>query len=159
MSKKIKMYVLTIFFGLSCGHTFADKPQPTQASNFTIHSIESKNVGKPLVLYFSAKWCEFCKILNEEVINPVILGGGLENGILLTLQIDDAKEIIDFNGEHVTPDAFALNYDVDITPTIIYVGPNGKEIAPRIIGITNIDFYFHYLTKNADIGKENMRNN
>ena len=129
---------------------------PPTARNFAEISKIAQQEQKPIVIYISAEWCEFCDLLNEEVMEPLMLGGGFENGLLYTLKLDDTIRIKDFSEETVLPDAFAYKYGVDITPTIIFLNHLGKEIAPRMVGITNIEYYLYYLNLHAEIGIKNI---
>jgi hypothetical protein len=35
----------------------------------------------------------------------------------------------------------AHRYGAPVTPTVIFVSPEGKELAPKVIGMTTVHFY------------------
>jgi hypothetical protein len=39
---------------------------------------------------------------------------------------------------------FAYGYGVTLTPTLLFLGPDGEELASRRVGVGNMEYY-HYL--------------
>ncbi len=100
------------------------------------------------VIYFSASYCFYCKQLTEDVINAVRANKGYQNQVTITeIQIDGDDSVTDFNQKIVDPEAFASSYDIQITPTLIFVNSQGKEIVKRTVGYQNSEFYWYYFDK------------
>ena len=159
MNVKIRMIIqLLILIWISPVAYAAENHMPPIAKNLQFYGQLSDHEKLPLLLYFSAEWCAYCELLNEAVIQPTMLGGGLDNGLILMLKLDDHTPLIDFDGAKISPQDFANKYDVDVTPTILYLDARGKEIAPKIVGISNIDYYYYDLHQHAEIAKNKMRN-
>jgi len=47
-------------------------------------------------------------------------------------------------------------YQVDVTPTIIFLGPDGREVASSIVGFLTVDFYGAYLDQSIQDGRTHL---
>jgi hypothetical protein len=43
--------------------------------------------------------------------------------------------------------AFARRYGAEVMPTLLFLDGKGRELADRIVGISNIEYYGFYLDK------------
>tara|TARA_E500000178_G_scaffold298582_1_gene305816 strand:+ start:235 stop:471 length:237 start_codon:yes stop_codon:yes gene_type:complete len=58
------------------------------------------------------------------------------------VDIGVAAPLIDFDGSKTTTVQFANRYQGFGTPTLLFLGPDGKELAPPKFGVPDlIDFY------------------
>jgi len=118
------------------------------------HKVSSKRyfVGnkslKPLVVLVSLDNCPFCKIARENYLIPLISEQSLP---IVQVNIGHATPIIDALGKHTTQAELIQSLKVLAAPTILFLGRNGTELAPRLIGGTNSDFYGAYLQERIDI--------
>lgn len=96
----------------------------------------------PLMLVFSASDCSYCKVLEEDFIKPMLISGDYTHKVLIRrVMIDAPGELRDFDGKPVSPDALARRYKVFVTPTVIFVDAQGRQLAKRLVGITNPYYY------------------
>ena len=56
----------------------------------------------------------------------------------------------DFLGQQISLHMLAERYGVKVTPTLVFVDANGRELAPRILGFQSADFFWHYLDQRID---------
>lgn len=92
----------------------------------------------PIVLMFSAKWCEFCHLLKEEVLAPMAGNPDYEGKISFFRQISidrDDLPLVDLSGNATNHHAFAERFDVDLTPTVWIVDGQGKPLTEPLIGL------------------------
>jgi thioredoxin-related protein len=102
--------------------------------------------GKPLMLIFSAEHCFFCERLKENIVKPMLRSGDYDDRVIIRItELDNYASIRGANGEPVDPPDLARAYGVRVTPTVLILGPDGKEAAPRQLGINNEDYYGVYL--------------
>jgi hypothetical protein len=59
--------------------------------------------------------------------------------------MDTHGRIRDFKGRDLDNSQFAYGYDVYLTPTLLFLGPDGRELTKRIVGINTPEFYFYYV--------------
>ncbi len=102
--------------------------------------------GAPLVLLFSADYCAYCEQVKEEFLEPMAASGHYRGRMLVReVTLDAYRDLRGFDGEAVTPGELASRYGVGVTPTLVFVGPRGRELAPPLVGITTEDYYPLYL--------------
>ena len=100
-----------------------------------------------LVLYFTAEYCMYCQALDREVLGPVLRSGEYE-GIsqFFRAQHDEPEtKLNDFDGTIISNYDLIQRYQVDVTPTVIFLGPDGLEVTSSIVGFLTADFYGAYL--------------
>lgn len=138
----------------ACAQTPARVPE---ARDLGADSGRSQELGAPLVLVVTREECGYCTLLKTTVIMPMILSGEYETrAVIRELNIDDRGDVRDFAGQRVSPFAVANRYDALLTPTILILGPGGREVAPRLVGINNEQMYLWYLDRAIEEGAAAM---
>lgn len=75
-----------------------------------------------------------------------------DRAIIREVNIDAGTQVVNFEGRKVSPFSVANGYDALLTPTVLIVGPDGTELAKRLIGINNVDMYLWYLDRALEEG-------
>ena len=91
----------------------------------------------PIVVMFEARWCEFCHILREEVLDPMAGNRADYEGRIAffrRVSIDSDTPVADFDGRMTTHRALGERYDIDVTPTAMLFDPGGRVLR-RIVGL------------------------
>lgn len=106
----------------------------------------------PILVVVEQADCHYCKALDREVIHPMVAGGEYDNKKVILRRLDIASElpIRDFNGQPVTPSEFAHRYGAYVTPTLLFLDHAGRELAPKMVGLGTLDFYWTYLDEAID---------
>jgi thioredoxin-related protein len=113
---------------------------------------------KPLLLEFSAVACDYCRLLEVEILNPTLLNSDYDHRVLMQkLLIDQSDRLTGFDGETVTAEELAAKYRVYVTPTLLFVDAEGRELADRMVGVTTLDFYGGYLDIALDNAQRKLR--
>ncbi len=121
------------------------------ASDFVTDGRISKNIEAPILLYFSAPDCRYCMKLEEAVLKPMLRSGDYDGRVLLRkINWRSAVQVSDFVGERITFSGLAERYEVQVTPTLVFVDSSGREIARRILGFRSADFYWYYLDQRIE---------
>lgn len=97
--------------------------------------------GQPLVVMVSTEGCPFCKVVRDHYLAPLRQGSGL---IVVQLDLGSRRGIVDFAGGASTHDELLRQWRVQVAPTLLFFGTSGREVAPRLIGLSP-DFYGAYL--------------
>jgi thioredoxin-related protein len=112
----------------------------------------------PLLLAIVAEHCTYCRLVETDFLKPMIISGQYKDKTLIrVLYIQDRQPIKDFDGSSVTPEALAAHYRVRFTPTVLFLGPDGKELAERLLGVSSVDFYGAYLDRGIDTARAKLR--
>lgn len=119
---------------------------------------QSQQLKLPIMLMFGAEWCEFCELLQESVFDPMMLGGLYEEKVVLMrhVGVDEAEPIPSWDGTLINKAKWAYELDADLTPTVLFFDANGHEVAPRIIGISEITLYAGLIHQRLNIAYKNM---
>ena len=100
----------------------------------------------PILLTFSASDCSYCDLLEEEFLQPMLLGGEYRDKIIIRkLVLDNGSRLTDFSGQRIDATRLSDSYRVAVTPTILFVDENGIELAERMVGINTLEMFGGYL--------------
>lgn len=98
--------------------------------------------GLPILLVFSADHCPYCELLEREILKPMLRSGDYADKVLIRkVMLDGAGTLRDFQGRSVDAGNFATQQDVFVTPTMLFVDPQGRELAPRLVGINTVEMF------------------
>lgn len=111
----------------------------------------------PVVLVFAQEHCDYCERLDRDVLNPSYATGAFAGRVhIRRVMIDSFQSVRDFDGTMLDQDALRARFKAYVTPTVMLFDPNGKELAPRITGIENAEFYNAYLDIAIDNARERL---
>jgi len=100
----------------------------------------------PILLAFSAEECSYCELLEEEFLQPMLLGGEYRDKIIIRkLVLDNGSQLTDFSGQQVDASLLSDRYRVYVTPTMLFIDENGTELAERMVGINTLELFGGYL--------------
>ena len=99
--------------------------------------------GEPLVILVSLPGCPFCELVRRSYLLPARRDAGLH---AWQLDITDrSTALTGFDGIASTAAAQIKSWKATFAPTVLFFGPQGQELAERLVGIAVPDFYGAYL--------------
>jgi len=126
-----------------------------KATDLSVLAQASNQQHLPILLMYSAEDCEYCDLLEREVIRPMMISGELNRKVVFRkVMVDSMESIKDFRGHRIDPDDFAYQAGVQVTPTLQIVDENGRELVPKLIGYQGTDFFNAYLDSAIDGSKQ-----
>ena len=96
---------------------------------------------QPLLVMASLEGCVYCKIARQSHLAPMHRAGQP----IVQVDLRSAAAVRDFNGQMTTHDELTRRWKISITPTLLFFGPGGREVAERMEGAYQPDFYGPYL--------------
>ncbi len=109
---------------------------------------------RPLLLEFASDYCEYCSLLEENILKPIRRNRDYDNRVVMRkVMLGDTAPITGFAGQPTSADKLGTKYQIRVTPTLLFVDQGGKEIAERMVGVTTLDFYGGYLDEALDTAK------
>lgn len=112
----------------------------------------------PLLLEFTTEHCEYCTLLEEEVLNPTLLNRDYDRRVLMRkLVIDRPAKLGDFSDTPVSAAELASRYKVFVTPTLLFLDSQGRELTERMVGVMTLEFYGGYLDQAMDASSQKLR--
>lgn len=100
----------------------------------------------PILLVFSAVSCGYCRQLEDEFLEPMLISGEYTDKVIIRrLLLDIGQHATDFDGMQREAGAIATRYRAWLTPTIVFLDGTGREVAERIKGINTPELFGGYL--------------
>ena len=118
----------------------------------------ARREGKIILMEVEASDCPYCRRLEEEILKPMLRSGDYEdNTLIVQLEIDSYADLVDWNGRKTTPAEFSQRYGVFVTPTLLFLDPQGREVSKRIVGINSVDFFGAYVDEALAEGRRRIQ--
>lgn len=96
----------------------------------------------PILLVFAADHCTYCDLLEREILEPMLRSGDYGDKVIIRkVMLDRGGALRDFSGHKVDAGSFATYRDVVVTPTMLFVDSQGRELAPRLVGINTVEMF------------------
>jgi thioredoxin-related protein len=105
---------------------------------------------QPLIVMVSLDGCVFCRQARQSHLSPMALAGTA----IVQVDMRNNQPVLDFSGKLTTHDELTRRWKVSITPTLLFFGPGGKEVAERMEGAYLPDFYGSYLEERMAQGRK-----
>ncbi len=100
------------------------------ADNYTSAQHQSAQSDKPIILFFTGKWCVPCKVMKRQVwADDQVMKTVNSEFIPVTIDVDDPDNA-----------AILVRYNVGGTPITIVTDPNGNALQWRVGGIGKSEF-------------------
>jgi thioredoxin-related protein len=140
------------------GVSLAVTPSWAQSGRATLPTAQSlpeelaralKN-KQPLIVMVSLDGCVFCRQARQSHLSPMALAGT----VIVQVDMRNNQPVLDFAGKLTTHDELTRRWKVSITPTLLFFGPGGKEVAERMEGAYLPDFYGPYLEERLAQGRK-----
>ena len=107
---------------------------------------------QPLIVMVSLDGCVFCRQARQSHLSPMHKAGAS----IVQVDMHSKQPVLDFAGKLTTHDQLTKQWQVSITPTLLFVGPGGKEVAERMEGAYLPDFYGPYLEERLRTGGKTL---
>ncbi len=124
---------------------FSDKPLKTpittpawfKLSFLELHDdvMDAKKAGKRgIILYFGQKYCPYCKaFLHDNFTKRDIVHYTRKHFDVIAINVKGSRLVTDVNGDVMPENEYAIRYKANFTPTIVFVGTDGKYLL-RLVG-------------------------
>ena len=106
--------------------------------------------GQPLIVMASLVGCVFCRQARESQLSPMHQAGSS----IVQIDLRSQQPVLNFAGQSTTHDQLTRLWKISITPTLLFFGPGGKEVAERMEGAYQPDFYGPYLEERLAKGRK-----
>ncbi len=122
-----------------------------QADNLVVTGQRSLQQAVPIIVFVSRDACPYCRTLRDKILNPMLNANRFDQrAILVEVSLDRDEPLTSFGNEQMTAQAFDELYKAGITPTLLFLDAEGREISRRLVGISNLELYGFYLQESID---------
>ena len=110
--------------------------------------------GQALLVLFSVADCPWCARLRRDYLFPMQKNPDDRRRVVMReIGIDSSEALVDFKGRATTHAEFARSIGARFSPTVAFFAADGTEVAERLIGYNNPDFYGAYLERRIDAAR------
>ena len=95
------------------------------------------------VVLFSQEGCAFCAIARENYLRPLAATRPVDVAFA-EIELGQQRSVLDWRGARRTHAEFARAHGIRFAPTVMFFDPQGRELAPAIVGLSH-DFFGAYL--------------
>ncbi len=149
--KRLATVLISLLTLVGTQSLFAAGVEIPPANNLSEIGRVSRQQDIPVVVFVSRDACPYCRTLRDTILRPMLTANKFEHrAILVELSLDRSETLTGFENKQMTAAAFGQHYQAEITPTLLFLDSNGREVSKRIVGISNLEFYGHYLQKSTD---------
>lgn len=139
------------------GPVSGDNATMTQVSDLRDEARVARADNLILVLEFSSDNCAYCRKLEDLFLLPMQRNAEYDEKILIrTVSLDSFETLVDFDGQSVSTAEFASRYQVSLTPTLLFLNAQGKEMSDKLVGIWSEDFYGGFIDSRIDEAREKL---
>lgn len=111
------------------------------ASDLRLSLAAARKQGQPLVVLATLHGCPFCKVARENYLLPAVK----EGAVVTQLHFLSSLPIVDGSGKTTTHGQLIKDWRIEVAPTVLFIGADGAEVAPRLTAGSTSDFYGAYL--------------
>lgn len=122
------------------------------ARNLSQEAALAAQRGQPLIVLVSLEGCVYCERVRRSNLLPRLASGQA----MVQVNLRSLDALIDGQGRSTTHDALARQWKVQVAPTLLFVGPGGRELAERMAGAYQPDFYDAYLDDRLSLARQRL---
>jgi len=114
----------------------------------------------PVVIFYTATWCNYCKKLEENILHPLLETTNIEDYAEFRQVVLDKSHWMmkDFDGTDLEMKTYGPKQGVKVAPTTLVYNTKGEIIAEPILGLTLEEFYPGNLEKAINQGLKALGN-
>lgn len=132
---------------------------------------ESARDGSVVVALFSLEGCAYCAAIRSDQLRHLAREARERNLRVVEYEINDRRAFRDAGGRSngsasapspaspASPADLADRLGVRVAPTVVFLGPDGDELAERLVGYSSPDFYGAYLERRVATARERLASN
>lgn len=152
LSKRIPIRAALLSLALLCvAPTAADAAGRNGLERPASHEAVLREAARDrtvIVALFSLPGCPFCEAIRRDQLRHLAREQAAQRVRVVEYDLTDRRPFGGPAARSPAPDspaALAASLDVRLAPTVAFIGPDGREIAERLVGYSSPDFYGAYL--------------
>lgn len=142
-----------LLLGGSARHALAADTELPRANQLPAQLAAALKQGQPLTVMVSLDGCPYCHAARSSYLLPLMRQGQP----LVQVNMRSQEALQDFDGKATSHDALIRRWEAKVAPTLLFVGPGGREIATRMTGSYLPDFYGEILNDRLDAARKALK--
>lgn len=108
--------------------------------------------AQPLIVLVSLPGCVYCERVRRSNLLPRLA----EGQAVVQVDLRSNQAVRDWQGKPSSHDELARLWKVKLAPTLLFFGPGGLELADRMEGVYQPDFYDAYLDERLSRARQRL---
>ncbi len=108
--------------------------------------------GQALVVLISLHGCVYCERVRRSHLLPMLAQGQA----VVQLDMNSSAPVRDFQQRSTSHEELVRRWQIKVAPTLLFVGPGGRELAARMEGSYQPDFYGAYLDERLAMASQQL---
>ena len=155
--KYIGYGLFMLFAWLIPGLSLANPNSIAFAHNLQKDAQVAQHKGVPILIIFTSPDCSYCEVVMKNYLIPMQRNREYANKVIMRrVEINSIQPMTDFAGKTTTPQQYAAQFKIKITPVIIVYTPDGMPAADPLVGLGPADYYGGNLDSVIDAGLAKM---
>lgn len=109
--------------------------------------------GQPLVVMVSLDNCPYCRQVRQSHLGPLWRGGQ----VVVQIDMQHKETLTDWDGQTRSHGDWVKHRRISVAPTVLFFGPDGREVADRLEGASLPDFYGAYLDQRLAQARQRLQ--
>ena len=107
--------------------------------------------GNPLVVLFSLPQCPYCVVVRRNYLAPLTrMPREADRLVVRELELTGTAPLAGFHGEKTNGSKLAARYGLHVAPAVVMLDPDGRLLAPPLLGGDVAGMYGAYLDQALD---------
>lgn len=115
------------------------------AADLRSEAASAARSGQPLVVLYSRSDCRYCESVRKDYLQPLQTSAAHRGIVVRQINQDSERPLRDFRGQAATHAGIAAGEKIRLVPVVAFYGPDGRQLAPPIVGARIADYYQSYL--------------
>lgn len=157
------IYSIALLIGLQVtlvtgNHAQAQEAQLQTATDLESLGEQAQDRRVPILIMFSSDSCPYCTIMEEGYLLPMLRNAEYKNKVIIRkIMVNGYDTLTDFNGKRIEAEDLPGRYRAWVTPTLVFLNSDGKEIAPKLVGIGTEGFFAGDIDNAIDMALTHLR--
>jgi thioredoxin-related protein len=109
--------------------------------HLALEAAQAAQRNQPLIVLVSLHGCVFCERVRRSHLVPLLTQGQA----VVQIDMHSQAPVQDFQATATVHEELVRRWRVSVAPTLLFFGPAGREVAERMEGTYQPDFYGAYL--------------
>jgi thioredoxin-related protein len=127
------------------------------AADLRAEAASAARNGQPLVVLYSRSDCRYCETVRKDYLQPLQASTAHRGIVVRQINQDSERPLRDFRGQAATHAGIAASEKIRLVPVVAFYGPEGRQLAPPIVGARIADYYQSYLDEALEKSAQELR--